>query len=355
MTDKITLATLANLENETTAVNAINSNFAIIETAMNNTLSRDGTTPNQMNAALDMNSFPIQNLPAPGTANSPARLVDVTSTNPISISLSLSGDITAPASSGVLTTTINKTPTSGNLLLANGTTWSSTPMSGAITINSSGATTLGSNTVSSSNIVNNTIVNADLRQSAALSVIGNTSNATANVADITGTARQVLAVNTAGTSLVFAQPRGDQLLGTATNDNATTGNVGELLTASVAQGSAVGLSNGVAANVTSLPITAGDWDLWANVYWSSAASTTVTALNAFLTATSGSTGTSPLGGFINHLCASFTPNSSFIGGYTVGPIRLSLAGTQTWFLVTSASFAVAALSAYGIINARRIR
>lgn len=43
------------------AVAALNSNFDAIETAMENTLSRDGTTPNQMNADIDLNGYRILN------------------------------------------------------------------------------------------------------------------------------------------------------------------------------------------------------------------------------------------------------------------------------------------------------
>src|SRR5258705_9046118 len=78
---KITLTDLAKLQNETTAVNAINANNAAIETAFDNTLSRDGTLPNQMSNTLDMNGKQILNLPAPSTVNSPARVIDVV-TNP---------------------------------------------------------------------------------------------------------------------------------------------------------------------------------------------------------------------------------------------------------------------------------
>lgn len=70
---KITLTDLANLQNETTAVNAINANNAILETASNNTLSRDGTSPNQMGATLDMNTNVIINLPAASSATEPVR------------------------------------------------------------------------------------------------------------------------------------------------------------------------------------------------------------------------------------------------------------------------------------------
>lgn len=51
----------------------------------------------------------------------------------------------------------------------------------------------------------NAVTGAKFRQSAGLSVVGNSSNATGNVADITGAANLVLVVNAAGTSLTFGQ------------------------------------------------------------------------------------------------------------------------------------------------------
>lgn len=43
------------------SVDTLNSNFTAIETALENTLSRDGTTPNSMSADLDMNGHRILN------------------------------------------------------------------------------------------------------------------------------------------------------------------------------------------------------------------------------------------------------------------------------------------------------
>lgn len=74
---KLTLTDLANLQNENTAVSAVNANNAAIETALENTLSRDGTSPNPMGATLDMDSHQIINLPQPATANSPLRFQDL--------------------------------------------------------------------------------------------------------------------------------------------------------------------------------------------------------------------------------------------------------------------------------------
>lgn len=62
---KISLSDIANLQNENSAVSTMAANNDIIETAFDNTLSRDGTTPNQMGADLDMNSNRVMNLPAP--------------------------------------------------------------------------------------------------------------------------------------------------------------------------------------------------------------------------------------------------------------------------------------------------
>lgn len=82
---KITLATVGSLIDTTTAAQTINNNFAVIQSAMDNTLSRNGAVPNTMGNNLDMNSNQILNLPVPATVNSPARLIDVTGTPTISV------------------------------------------------------------------------------------------------------------------------------------------------------------------------------------------------------------------------------------------------------------------------------
>jgi len=59
-------------------VDAINDNSTATATAMENTLSRDGTSPNAMEADLDINSNRILNLVAPTTNTEPVRLIDIT-------------------------------------------------------------------------------------------------------------------------------------------------------------------------------------------------------------------------------------------------------------------------------------
>lgn len=74
---KVILNSVGSLIDDTTAVTTINNNFAAIMTAMDNTLSLNGTIPNQMQNSLDMNSKQIVNLPNPATTTSPLRLQDL--------------------------------------------------------------------------------------------------------------------------------------------------------------------------------------------------------------------------------------------------------------------------------------
>ena len=56
------LSNLTSLTNENSAVSTINENFDRLETALENTLSRDGSTPNNMTADLDLDSNDILNV-----------------------------------------------------------------------------------------------------------------------------------------------------------------------------------------------------------------------------------------------------------------------------------------------------
>lgn len=59
---KLTLSNLTNISgNEASAITTINNNSDAIETAIENTLSRDGTSPNSMDADFDLNSNDLLN------------------------------------------------------------------------------------------------------------------------------------------------------------------------------------------------------------------------------------------------------------------------------------------------------
>ena len=73
---KLVLQDLASLTNETSALTTMNANNTATETALENTLSRDGTSPNQMGADLDMNSKRILNIGTPLDMNN-SRIIDL--------------------------------------------------------------------------------------------------------------------------------------------------------------------------------------------------------------------------------------------------------------------------------------
>ena len=93
------------------------------------------------------------------------------------------------------------------------------------------------------------------------------------------------ALSAGGTKVVDMKASGVAVLGSNTNDNAASGFVGELLSASAAN-NAVSLTNDVAANAVSLSLTAGDWDVSGVVLFQTAGSTTVTQFVAAISTVS---------------------------------------------------------------------
>lgn len=74
---KVTLTDHSNLSNENSTITTLNNNNTTIETAFDNTLSRDGSSPNAMGASLDMNNNRILNLPPPSNPTDVVRLADL--------------------------------------------------------------------------------------------------------------------------------------------------------------------------------------------------------------------------------------------------------------------------------------
>lgn len=110
---KINTSDATTLTNETSFLSLYNANNALIETASDNFLSLDGTSPNSMAASLDMNSNRILNLPSPVASEEPLRLQDLTDF--------LAGNLTiaaAPLSASYVTLATNSTLTSERVLTA---------------------------------------------------------------------------------------------------------------------------------------------------------------------------------------------------------------------------------------------
>jgi hypothetical protein len=144
--------------------------------------------------------------------------------------------------------------------------------------------------------------------------------------------------------------------GTTTNDNAAAGNIGEYVEALLASGSAVPLTSVTAKSVTSISLTAGDWDVTGKISFSINNSTTVTWAAVGISTTNNAMPSNGLTSsaymIYNGMLGSVFPADS---GFITGPTRLSLSGATSVYLVGFASFAASTMSAYGEIRARRIR
>ena len=140
--------------------------------------------------------------------------------------------------------------------------------------------------------------------------------------------------------------------GTVTNDSAATGIVGEFISSTILVGAAVSLTTGTAANVTSISLTAGDWDVSGLVSSVAAGGTTISGFLAWISTTSATAPTSPNSG--GYVLLQVTGAAGGNIALPVSTMRMSLASTTTVYLSTLQTFS-STNSAYGFISARRVR
>lgn len=142
------------------------------------------------------------------------------------------------------------------------------------------------------------------------------------------------------------------IIGTTAADNANAGSVGEAITSSVAVGSAVALTTNTPANITSISLTAGDWDVSGLVATNPAGSTTQSNLGAAINTTSATFPTAGTAGWTQWPFSVAAGNAEFV---PVGPVRINVSTTTTVYLIAQSVFAASTNAAYGTIYARRRR
>jgi len=150
---------------------------------------------------------------------------------------------------------------------------------------------------------------------------------------------------TAG-SLTFS-PTTQGIVGTTTNDSASAGYVGEVIDSSAT----VTVSSNVYTNITSISLTAGDWDVWGNMLYASTANAT-TQFAGWISVTSASYPGNSLSSDL-----SFNSGTIMTSGqaFTVPYRRYNLSSTTTIYLTGVAVFTSGTGSIEGRINARRAR
>lgn len=131
--------------------------------------------------------------------------------------------------------------------------------------------------------------------------------------------------------------------------------VGTLTSSSVAVGSAVALTTNTAANVTSISLLPGDWDVTFVAHFTGNVATTVDNTECSVSTTSATMSTTP-GAFSGHNVAGSALFNSGISGPSeiVSNVRINITSTTTVYGVVLADFAVNSMSAYGLLTARKV-
>jgi len=140
------------------------------------------------------------------------------------------------------------------------------------------------------------------------------------------------------------------LPGIATNTAASAGKIGEVITSgSVTTGS---LSSGVTTNVTSISLTAGDWDISAYLTFNTLGATSTTDWTAAISTTTASL-TPASGTLALHERISAMLDHSFFDSFP--PAQVLISGTTSYFINVQWVGSSTAPTATAILRARRMR
>ena len=143
------------------------------------------------------------------------------------------------------------------------------------------------------------------------------------------------------------------IVGTTTNNTVQAGSIGEFISAQVTSASAFGITTATSTDITSISLTAGEWDVYGSVALTPAGTTIVSQVVGWINTVSASipTNTAQGGIFVNN--ATQTAGANFINPF--GRRQELLASTTTIYLGINATFTISTCSAYGFIAARRVR
>lgn len=172
----------------------------------------------------------------------------------------------------------------------------------------------------------------------------------------TNTGDQTSVSGNAGTVTngVYTTSQVTALTATATNDSAAAGKIGEYISSQTTAGSGnVALTTNTNADITSISLTAGDWDVWGNVGFEPAGGSSITQTFAWISVTSATLPTYPNNGGMQQAgAAGGTANNVTL---SAGCMRMSLSGTTTIYLTARETHTIGTMNSYGFIGARRVR
>lgn len=155
-------------------------------------------------------------------------------------------------------------------------------------------------------------------------------------------------------SVAFSPTTGG-IVGTATNDSAGAGTVGQFINSVILTGSAVALTTNTAANITSISLSAGDWDVWGTLWLAPAAGTITTTIAVAVSQTTGTMPTTPAIGTSIQMIRGLSTAATEVCILEAPTTRISIGGTTTIYLVAYVTFTTSTMGGYGSLCARRVR
>lgn len=136
------------------------------------------------------------------------------------------------------------------------------------------------------------------------------------------------------------------IVGTNTNNNANAGSVGEYAEATAGS---TAITSATATNVTSISLTAGDWDVTGVLHVTAGTGDTITAVIGGVNTTSATLNTPR----VTQIFGSVTAGNSVAASPMV--TRVSIASTTTVYLVGYVVHSGGTANTQGVIRARRVR
>lgn len=206
--------------------------------------------------------------------------------------------------------------------------------------------------------INNTPIGATTPSTGAFTTLSATSTVSgagftarfSSPGPIGNTAASTGAFTTLSSTGTFTPSSTNGIVGTTTNDNANAGSVGEFVSNSA---TGVSLTSNTPANITSISLTAGDWDVVGNIAFTAAATTVPSNFFSGVSSTSATLPTFASGNLNQISNSAFPANSA--NSFIAPTQRFSLSTTTTIFLVGQSIFTTSTMTAGGLIRARRVR